>query len=153
MSKIYQVREEHLKLVTPDEPVTPGNPETPPVVTLPEGYLSPNFRRAEFTCNHCGKLPQDPPHKLLEWLENIRAHFGNRAVNINSGYRCPIHNANVQGATNSRHLIPDAADFWINGVSNSDVQEYAETVVGDEGGLGIYPNFTHIDTRGYRARW
>lgn len=122
---------------------------------IPPGYLSQHFRAAEFTCNHCGELPRDkyPPERLLDFLEVIRTHFGNKSVNINSGYRCPTHNRNVGGAPNSYHLKGMAADFWIKGVSHSDVQDYAERLIGNSGGVGRYSTFTHIDVRGSRARW
>lgn len=122
---------------------------------LPPGHLSPHFTKAEFACNCCGKLHPDgdkPPQKLLDWLEDIRAHFG-KSVNINSGYRCPVHNANVGGASSSRHMAGDASDLWIEGVSPAEVYAYADKLVGDEGGVGKYDTFTHIDARGYKARW
>lgn len=116
---------------------------------LPPGYLSPHFRVAEFQCNHCGELPKGkyPPKALLEYLETIRTRFGGRPVNINSGYRCPTHNRNVGGATNSYHMKGMAADFWIKGVSHDEVQEYAMRLLGNGGGVGRYNNFTHIDVR------
>lgn len=122
---------------------------------LKPGYVSEHFRASEFACNHCGQLHPSgkmPPKRLLAHLEDIRAHFG-KPVNINSGYRCPVHNADVGGAESSRHLEGDAADLWIAGVSPAEVYEYANTIIGDEGGVGKYATFTHIDVRGYRARW
>lgn len=124
--------------------------------SLPEGYISEHFRQSEFTCNHCGALHPSspcPPQQVLEWLEDIRSHFGDRAVNVNSGYRCPTHNYNVGGATSSFHLTGQAVDFWISGVSPVDVYAYADTLIGSAGGVGKYSNFTHIDNRGYKARW
>ena len=139
----------------PAEPSEPGEwifGEEP----LPEGYISPNFRQAEFACNHCGKLhPTNPtpPLLVLDWLEDIREHFGGKPVNVNSGYRCPTHNQNVGGATNSFHLRGQAVDFWIKDVSPAEVYEYADQLIGAEGGVGKYTGFTHIDNRGYKARW
>ncbi len=130
-----------------------GAPEPAP---LPDGYVSPNFRQAEFACNHCGELhPSNPtpPQQVLGWLEDIRAHFGGLPVNVNSGYRCPTHNRNVGGAKNSQHLLGAAADFWIKGVPPSEVYTYCDKLVGNKGGVGKYPNFTHIDARGSLSRW
>ena len=115
-------------------------------------HLSPHFRRQEFTCNHCGKLPQDPPAKLLEWLEAVRTHFNAPTV-IRSGYRCPTHNANVGGARNSRHVIGDAADIAVSGVQAHKVHAFLKRLIGNTGGLGRYTTFTHIDTRTTKARW
>lgn len=121
------------------------------VPSLPEGYLSPNFREAEFACNHCGRLHENGvPSALLDILEDVRAHFG-KPVNINSGYRCPTHNANVGGAKNSMHMLGIAADFWIKGVDPADAYAYLDPIV--TGGLGKYNTFTHVDVRDYKARW
>jgi uncharacterized protein YcbK (DUF882 family) len=123
-------------------------PDTP----LPDGYVSAHFRRDEFTCNHCGKLPDGaPPQELLAILEDVRAQFGGKPVTINSGYRCPTHNANVGGASNSEHLKGTAADIVVRDVPSGQVYAYLDP--GHNGGLGSYPTFTHVDVRGSRARW
>lgn len=116
--------------------------------------LSEHFTRAEFSCNHCNTLPTDklPPKQLLEFLEKIRANFDSPVI-INSGYRCPTHNANVGGAKNSQHLYGRAADIVVKGQPPVKVWQYANTLIGDSGGVGKYNTFTHIDTRGTRARW
>lgn len=117
--------------------------------------LSENFSASEFRCRCCGKLHPDgdkPPAELLGFLERIRAHFG-KPVYINSGYRCPKHNAAVGGAAKSRHMAGDAADFWIGGEDPAAVFDFASELIGSAGGVGKYDTFTHIDTRGYRARW
>jgi hypothetical protein len=125
---------------------------------LPPGMLSPNFAQSEFqctgTCANCVKNSAEhlPPPQLLEWLEDIRAHFG-KPVNINSAYRCPKRNAEVGGASSSRHLEGDAADLWIKGVDPAEVYAYADKLIGGKGGVGKYETFTHIDARGYHARW
>ena len=119
---------------------------------LPEGYVSPHFKEAEFACNHCGKLhPDGIPQALIDALERIRQHYG-VPVNINSGYRCPTHNANVGGASNSLHMQGKAADFWMKGIDPAQV--YADIDMHwPNGGLGKYATFTHIDVRGYHSRW
>lgn len=43
-------------------------------------------------------------------LQPLRDHF-NVSVYINSGFRCPALNAALKGATNSRHMYGQAADF------------------------------------------
>ncbi len=122
---------------------------------LKPGYASEHFKYSEFRCKCCGELHPDgdkPPKLLLDFLENIRAHFG-KPVHINSGYRCPAHNAEVGGASKSQHMAGTAADCWIDGVSPDLVHAYADELIGSSGGVGKYPGFTHIDVRGYRARW
>lgn len=123
---------------------------------LKPGFVSENFRAAEFKCKCCGQLhpdfPDKPPAALLGFLEDIRAHFG-KPVHINSGYRCPNHNAAVGGAKASQHMAGTASDIWIGGVLPSDVYAYADKIIGTKGGVGSYETFTHIDARGFRARW
>jgi len=120
--------------------------------SVPPGYLSPHFTTWEFNCKHCGTLPEqgiDPA--LLRVLEDVRAAFGGRPVTINSGYRCPAHNASVGGVEDSMHVEGKAADFTVDGVMPSKVYAYLDPV--HEGGLGRYDTFVHVDTRGSRARW
>ena len=115
--------------------------------------LSPHFLAAEFACNHCGKTaPKGVPDSLLRYLELLRAEYDSPVI-INSGYRCPTHNRNVGGATHSRHLEGDAADVVVRGVDPTNVYAFLNEEVGDAGGVGRYNSFTHVDVRGYRARW
>ena len=113
--------------------------------------ISQHFTAEEFACNHCGKShPDGVPQELLTILEAVREHYGT-PVNINSGYRCPTHNKNVGGAINSYHMKGLAADFWMKNVDPHTV--YRDLNQNHEGGLGDYNTFTHVDVRGYRARW
>ena len=52
---------------------------------------------------------------LWTGLENTRAEwvdsFGRGPLVVQSGYRCPVHNQNVNGKPNSRHMYGDAADL------------------------------------------
>jgi hypothetical protein len=123
----------------------------PPPVALPPGFLSKNFRAAEFACRHCGALPTGGMDmRLIDALQRIRDHYG-VPVTINSGYRCPTHNANVGGARNSQHLLGTAADFVVRGISPAQVYRDLDPLW--PGGLGRYSNFTHADVRAGRARW
>ena len=124
----------------------------PPGTTLPEGMVSPHFALSEFACNHCGTVIAPPP-KLVEWLEEIRAFFDNRPIEITSGTRCPAHNLAVDGASESLHLEGVASDIKVEGVSPEAVFNFVDTLVGDEGGAAEYETFVHLDARGYRARW
>lgn len=114
--------------------------------------ISPNFSRAEFACKcGCGFATADI--KLVELLEAVREHF-KRPVIISSGCRCVKHNANVGGATKSKHLEGIAADIIVKGVEPSEVYEFLCNHVGPHwGGIGKYSTFTHIDSRIAPARW
>ena len=112
------------------------------------------FERREFRCKcgKCGGYPVEPSWDLLLILDKIREHF-KAPVRINSGIRCEAHNKSVAGASKSQHLYGTAADIRVDGVSPAKVAEYAETLLPNTGGIGIYSTFTHVDVRKTKSRW
>jgi hypothetical protein len=70
--------------------------------------------------------PEDAVNALRELcinvLEPLRAHLG-RAIKINSGYRSPALNALVNGSKTSSHLLGQAADIEVDGVSNFEIYD------------------------------
>lgn len=119
----------------------------------PKEYIGPHFKYREFRCKCCGKLPSNGIDlSFILRLEILRKMLGNKPIIINSGYRCPTYNKRVGGVPKSQHLYGTAADISVKGVKPSKVAEVAEEVFWN-GGLGRYNNFTHVDTRGRRARW
>lgn len=113
--------------------------------------VSKNFKVREFACSD-GSDPIFIDSDLVTILQKIRSHFG-KSVKITSAYRTPGRNKAVGGKAYSFHLYGMAADIQINGVSPSKVAAYAETLLKNRGGIGIYSTFTHIDVRGTKARW
>ena len=113
--------------------------------------LSTNFRVKEFACSDGSDVIFVAP-ELVEVLQKIRDHF-KAAVTVSSGYRTPSHNKKVDGATYSQHQYGTAADIKVKGVSPKTVATYAETLLPNKGGIGIYPTFTHVDVREVRSRW
>lgn len=120
--------------------------------------LSPNFRSTEFDCHGkgcCDKTPIDP--RLVDVLQNVRDHFG-ASVNVNCGYRCPKHNAQVSGASKaSKHMNGLAADIHIKDVHPYRIARYVNTIPGFAGRIGCYTwggnnGFVHIDVRGTNSR-
>lgn len=91
--------------------------------------------------------------RIAKVMEDIRKRYGDRPIQINSWYRDPTTNAAVGGASQSRHMIGDALDFVIPGVHPYTVYADLDTWWGSKGGLASSSTFTHIDARGYRARW
>jgi zinc D-Ala-D-Ala carboxypeptidase len=79
--------------------------------------------------------------------------FGKKIV-VNSGYRDPIRNIIGGGADSSMHMKCMAVDFFIPGVSKSQLIAFAKSNR-DVGGLGCYPgrNFIHVDVRKRPAGW
>lgn len=114
-------------------------------------YLSDNFKVKEFACND-GSDTVLISDELVGLLQKIRDHFG-VAVTINSGYRTSTYNKKVGGATNSQHVKGTAADIVAKGVDPLTVAQYAEYLMPNSGGIGVYQTFTHVDVRTSRSRW
>lgn len=113
------------------------------------GDLSPHFSKHEFLCKDGSESDIDP--RLIEMLERVRAHFDCPVV-ITSGYRSPDYNRRVGGAKNSYHVKGMAADIKVKGVTPREVFAFCDREF-PNGGVGRYPSFTHLDCRGYKARW
>lgn len=114
-------------------------------------YLSKNFQGKEFACKD-GSDYILVSTDLVKLLQNIRDHFG-QAVTINSAYRNASYNRKVGGVSNSQHIYGTAADIVVRGVTPLEVAQYVETVQPNNGGIGVYDSFTHVDVRASRARW
>jgi hypothetical protein len=111
--------------------------------------LSANFSVKEFECK-CGKCPEtliDLDH--VQQLQQLRDNLG-RSITINSAYRCLDHNTAVGGEKNSQHMKGVATDITIKGVSPDEVADACEKLFD---GIGRYDTFTHVDSRGKKARW
>ena len=113
--------------------------------------LTANFKVRGFACRD-GSDPIFIAPALTEVLQAIRSHF-QQPVTVCSGYRTPGYNKKVDGAAYSQHLYGTAADIQVKGVAPAAVAAFAETLLPDSGGIGIYPTFTHIDVREKRSRW
>ena len=91
------------------------------------------------------KLPYGIEDNLEELatviLEPVRERLGKPIV-VNSGFRCPIHNRAVGGATASQHMKGEAADLRIDGKP----EVLAKTIVanGKWDQLILYPTFVHV---------
>lgn len=116
-----------------------------------EKQISQNFKVKEFRCKD-GSDEVLIADELAELLQNIRDYFG-KSVTINSGYRTPSYNKKIGGATRSQHVEGTAADIVVNGVTPLEVAQYAEYLMPNMGGIGLYSSFTHVDVRRNRARW
>ena len=124
-----------------------------------KGFRTPitrNFASTEWDCNckreSCTVTLIDVDHVAA--VQSIRDSLG-KSVKINSGFRCVEHNKAEGGATNSRHLVSDATDIVIDGMTPDEVAEYCDGL--GFHGLGRYDTFTHIDSRPLgnkgKARW
>lgn len=114
--------------------------------------LSKNFKRGEFACK-CGCGKANPHPTLVHTLQRLRDLIGEPII-INSACRCEEHNRRVGGAENSLHLRCKAADIRAKGLTPSELADKAEELNEFKyGGIGRYNTFTHVDVRGYKARW
>lgn len=120
--------------------------------------LTNNFSLSEFECK-CGcKMPEFVKENVKELAENLqvlRDVVGR--IDLTNAYRCEEHNAAVGGSSNSQHIKGKAADIKSNTLSPSEIASITDDLMKSEkfklGGIGIYNTFTHVDIRGYKARW
>ncbi|MGD1930599.1 MAG: D-Ala-D-Ala carboxypeptidase family metallohydrolase [Leptolyngbyaceae cyanobacterium] len=91
--------------------------------------------------------------RIAEAMEEVRVWFGNRPMTITSWYRDPATNVRVGGSKLSRHLSGDAVNFVVEDIHPNEVYSQLDPWWGARGGLASATQFTHIDARGYRARW
>lgn len=120
--------------------------DTPKKISNPS-KLSTHFDKSEFACHYCGHCTKIHP-RLLELLEQLRADIGNVPIHINSGYRCPTHNANVGGVPNSQHVIGTAADLAVpSTMALDEFVEHVKQLPFDWVGIYPYSYFVHVDVR------
>ena len=118
-----------------------------------DGRVS-NFQVKEFACKDEKIVPGGTNEILIDGelvrkLQMLRDKFG--VTIINSAYRTAKWNEIVGGVPNSQHVQGKASDTVCKGTSPLEVGMYAEAL--GMGGVGVYKDFTHIDTRGDKARW
>jgi uncharacterized protein YcbK (DUF882 family) len=102
----------------------------------------PHFSEAEFRCPcGCGRAEMNP--RFLARLESARALAG-VAFRINSGFRCPEHNAAVSKESTGRHCKGEAADIAAPGAGVRGVVLAALFRAGFNS-VAIGPSFIHVD--------
>jgi uncharacterized protein YcbK (DUF882 family) len=103
------------------------------------------------------------PDNILENVKELAYHLQrlrdklNVPIKINSGYRCELHNSLIGGSKNSQHLKGLASDIVVKDYTPEQVYNFVDKLqrlnMFKLGGLGKYDTFTHLDIRGYIARW
>ena len=114
--------------------------------------ITEHFRVYEFACTD-GSDPVFLSQALVDILEAIRVHFG-RPVTVTSGYRTISYNASLKNSSKkSQHCNGLAADIQVEGHTPVEVYDYACSLLGDHGGVGIYNTFVHVDVRASKSRF
>lgn len=116
-----------------------------------------NFTWAEATRGGSRMPPNqatvDAIVRIAALAQQARDRIG-RPFLITSWYRSAEINRRVGGASQSRHIVGDAIDFYCVGLTGNQV--YWALDPWWPGGLGRYSRFpalVHIDARGVKARW
>lgn len=152
-----------------DSVEAPPVPKPPPLPPRPARWtpynidlgtsiiLNGNFTWAEATRGGTRMPPNqatvDAMVRIATLAQQARDRLG-RPFHITSWYRPADINRQVGGASNSRHIVGDAIDFYVDGLSGDQI--YWALDPWWPGGLGRYRSFarlSHLDARGYRARW
>lgn len=109
------------------------------------------WTRAEFKCRcgeyhtpYCNGYPVEPDRKLVELADEVRAHFGRPGIR-SSGIRCPWHNRDCGGVSNSRHISGKALDFRIAGKTSAEVLAYVQTLPQVRYAYAIDGDYIHMD--------
>ncbi len=128
----------------------PSSPFILNPVDRERALIARHFNATEFACPHCKAIVLDPCLLLaLVWLRDLI----NAPVKVNSGYRCPIHNAAVGGAPQSQHILGRAADVQVAGLTSGQLAEVAASVpYFRNGGIITMAAAVHLDVRGVPFR-
>ena len=121
--------------------------------------ITKNFTLEEFDCRDGSKMPEDVKANIIILAKNLQVLRDEvaKSIIVNSGYRSLAYNKKIGGAKNSQHPKGKAGDIKIEGMTPRQVANKIEELIKagkmKEGGIGVYPTFTHYDIRGTKARW
>lgn len=106
-------------------------------------------------CQTCVKIP-DRPHTKIEVIravQDMRSELG-RPVVISRGVSCEAHNADVGGASDSRHLPQHADAVDVVASSSREAYQVVEQAMGCEKdyetpwrAIRVYKHHVHLDAR------
>jgi uncharacterized protein YcbK (DUF882 family) len=113
----------------------------------------------EFASKDMAEFPELVKSNLAQLANNLqvlRNHL-EKPIIINSGYRSENYNKSIGGVKNSQHVLGNAADIRVEGISPKVLYGQIKMLIDagkmKQGGLGLYDTFVHYDIRGHLARW
>jgi uncharacterized protein YcbK (DUF882 family) len=121
--------------------------------------MTKNFKLEEFACKSGAPMPLSVRTNVERLAKNLQVLRDELKVpmTITSGHRSAEHNKKIGGATFSRHLMGDAADFKAHGIAPSAVAAIIERLISEgkmeQGGLKAYATWTHYDCSLKKRRW
>lgn len=121
--------------------------------------LTKNFNLSEFHCRDGTPVPEKYVHNVKKLAANLQILRDEIAepLHINSAYRTPAYNKKIGGKPASKHMLAQAADLTAKSYTPKQLAAVIERLIKErkmiQGGIGIYPGFTHYDIRETKARW
>jgi len=117
--------------------------------------ITKHFSYEDCVCPCCDCIKIVPGfYKHMIKLEKVRQKLGFPII-INSGYRCLIHNRELESKDTSWHRLfaTDVRPEWGKGFTQRLRQMYRVALIDNWGGIGYYTTFLHLDMRTKSARW
>ena len=105
------------------------------------------FVPKEFACKcgrYCDGYPAQMQRSVVEVADRARAELKGVGF-VSSGLRCPQHNADVGGVSNSRHLSGKAIDLRIEGKSAKQTLAWVQKQPEVRYAYAIDANYVHLD--------
>lgn len=94
--------------------------------------------------------------RLIELVDHLQDHFDVETIHVISAYRTPTFNSYLRRrsrrvASRSRHMLGEAMDLKLPGVSSRKLREYLIAL--HTGGVGYYGanRFVHVDVGPFRT--
>jgi len=152
------------KLITPEKAIQLANDGQ--YAKLKKLYISQNFSWGEVFV-HCSDADISNAltsvfhnaQKQALTMETVRALFGDKIIDVSSWYRSKWRNNAVGGAKFSQHRYGLATDFVIRGYSGYTGNKKVQLILDPLPFMQVRGleftggNWTHVDTRGRKARF
>ncbi|MGB3292834.1 MAG: D-Ala-D-Ala carboxypeptidase family metallohydrolase, partial [Phormidesmis sp.] len=139
------------------DPVANGQVPLIEVASRLEENLSANFKVEEFAARKLTSRSQKVRYArispdLVAGLQRLRDRIG-ASITLNSAYRYPALNQDVDGASQSQHMAGHATDIRCSRVAPLKLAEFALEEIGCNIGIGLGQNSVHLDLRGNLTSW